>query len=179
MHKRRDRSVVSKRGSRARGFVSMDDVALLSEGAIGDERAAFRVRDLRIASAWRRAVGHRLALVTELHACRRGKVTVHVYDQSWKRALEQLKPLILDRMRNILPGERIDSLTLHVAPYSTMPMSMGLGAESRATTEQTSHGLAAGGRIDVSIDLQKRLVQVASRYLTRAREREARESRTG
>jgi Dna[CI] antecedent DciA-like protein len=128
-------------------------------------------------------VGAHLRAVSRPHGIRAGCLVVDVRDVAWKRELERLKPQILPKIAERMPGTPIGDITFRVrsaaasAPGPTSSQSLdrhapraGEGAtrdaEPLPATEDLADLFVPLARI-ADLELRARLRGVASRYLVR------------
>ena len=159
-------------------FFSVDEIGEISEGLFGSERAAQRLRMLRLDSAWARAVGPRLRAVARPSTFHARSLTVDVRDAAWKRELDRLKPEILSRLARLLTSHPIADINFRVRKVAGRDdTAWPATARTREAASEQRLDPSADLEVEMSAPLQRvpdpglrdRLSRVMGRYLARAR----------
>lgn len=121
-----------------------------------------------VRAAWPRAVGPDLARRTEVVALEAATLRVRVPDARWRKELHRMQPDILARLREIVGDLAPRRLGFMEGPMAPAPpreaRRTGLPAPPAAPPE-----VVAGAAVLDDAELRRRFLEVAARYLERAK----------
>jgi len=162
---------------RASRFIPLEAIDLAALEIDTERAATQRVAGVQAHAAWRRAVGEGLRSRARVSGYHDGRFLIDVPDAAWKRELEQLEPVLLDRLRRCAAGLRIAGLAFRIRAASPpvpgavetawRPPASGVGGG--ASPEEASHVMDAALSRIADVDLRGRLWQVAGRCLAHRR----------
>jgi predicted nucleic acid-binding Zn ribbon protein len=121
-----------------------------------------------VRAAWPRAVGPDLARRTEVVALEAATLRVRVPDARWRKELHRMQPDILARLREIvgdLAPRRLGFVEGEVAPAP----SREAGRAGSPTPPAAPPEVVAGASVLRDVDLRRRFLEVAARYLERSK----------
>ena len=129
--------------------------------------APFRTLAL-VRAAWPRAVGPDLARRTEVVALEAATLRVRVPDARWRKELHRMQPDILARLREIVGDLAPRRLGFMEGPVAPAPFREA-GRAGSPTPPAAPPEVVAGASVLDDVDLRRRFLEVAARYLERSK----------